>query len=425
MCQNVLSDRLGVETRPGRQVRKHEAESRWASSVSQPITGFELLSARLETPGSSVDGGVSAGRGRASRGVPISSGVRSPMPHRRIRLTETAPRESRATSMTPTERTLAASASCNTLPPISVVVPTRNRPDAVARAVRSALDQTLPPAEVVVVVDGPDSATVRALEDLGDPRVVVVELAENGGAARARNAGVRQCVGFWVAFLDDDDEWLPDKLRTQAIPAMSKADTPFLVLATGVERKGDASSDFWPLRALGRQEQVSDYLFVRRRPGEGLLQTSTVMLRRDFALSCPFPEHLRVHEDYDWFIELEKAGAEFVVVLETLVIFNAPTARISLSGDARWDSSLGWILSRKRDVSKRAFSDFCLTEVARSARSTGSLRALAAVFFVAAAGRLTVFSTVRFLTICLLPADARRRLVGRTSPAGGPSARTK
>ena len=293
---------------------------------------------------------------------------------------------------------------------ISVVVPTRNRPESVVRAVRSALDQTLPPHEIVVVVDGPDSATVRALEGIGDPRVVVLELAQNGGAARARNIGVSNSAGDWVAFLDDDDEWLPSKLRAQARPAASATDVRHLVLATGVERKGDSTSDWWPLRAPYAQERVTDYLFVRRRPGEGYLQTSTIMLQRELALACPFPEHLRIHEDYDWFIELEKAGATFLVDLETLVVFNSPSARVSLSSDVQWTTSLAWALSRKSDMSQRAFTDFCLTEVARTARATGGLWAEVAVFFVASVGRLSWFSTARFLAICLLPAEARRRM---------------
>jgi glycosyltransferase involved in cell wall biosynthesis len=298
---------------------------------------------------------------------------------------------------------------------ISVVVPTRNRPESVVRAVRSALDQTFPPHEVVVVIDGPDCATVRVLEDIGDSRVVVLELDENGGAARARNIGVSNSMGDWVAFLDDDDQWLPGKLRAQTLSAASGADVQDLVLATGVEWKGDSTSEWWPLRSPSPQERISDYLFVRRRPGEGLLATPTIMLRRELALACPFPEHLRIHEDYDWFIGLEKAGAHFVVVLEPLVIVNAPSARTSVSSDAQWTTSLSWVLSRKSDMSQRAFSDFCLTVVARLARATGGLRAEAAVFFVACTGRLSWFSTARFLAICLLPAQARRRMAATAS----------
>jgi glycosyltransferase involved in cell wall biosynthesis len=293
---------------------------------------------------------------------------------------------------------------------ISVVIPTRNRPERVIRAVRSALDQSLPPHDVVVVVDGPDFATVRALEDIGDSRVAIVELAENGGAARARNIGISNCTGDWVAFLDDDDEWLPGKLRAQALSAASEGDIHHLVLGTGVEWKGDSTSEWWPLRSPSPQERISDYLFVRRRRGEGLLATPTIMLRREFALACPFPEHLRILEDFDWLIELEKAGARFLIVLEPLVIVNAPSARTSLSSDAHWETSLAWALSRKSDMSQRAFSDFCLTVSARLARATGGLRAETAVFFVASTGRLSWFSTARFLAIGLLPTEARRRM---------------
>jgi hypothetical protein len=150
------------------------------------------------------------------------------------------------------------------------------------------------------------------------------------------------------------------------------------------------------------------------------------MLRREFALACPFPDHLRHHEDYDWFIELEKAGARFVVVLEPLVIFNAPSTKVSLSSAVQWETSLAWALSRKGDMSKRAFSDFCLTEVAGIARATGRLRIEAAVFCVASAGRLSWFSVARFLAICFLPSAVRRRMAAKASPAvGRPSTGSK
>jgi glycosyltransferase involved in cell wall biosynthesis len=299
---------------------------------------------------------------------------------------------------------------------ISVVVPTRNRPESVTRAVRSVLAQSLPPSEVVVVVDGPDPATVQALEDIRDPRVVVIALDDNGGPARARNIGVRRSTGDWVAFLDDDDEWLPGKLRAQACALSSSSDADHIVLATGVDWRGDSTSDSWPLRSPSPNEPVTDYLFIRRRPGESLLHTSTILLRREFALACPFPEHLRIHEDYDWFMNLEKAGAHFSIVPAPLVIYNAPSARTSLSANAQWATSLAWALSRRNDMSHRAFSDFCLTSVARLARSTGGFRALLAVFIVASTGRLTSFSVARFLAICFLTPATRRLIDVKARP---------
>src|SRR5215475_11016084 len=101
------------------------------------------------------------------------------------------------------------------LPDVSVVIPTLARPDLVARAVRSALAQTVENIEVIVVIDGPDDETPPALAAIGDARLRVVQLAERGGAPNARNSGVRAALAPWTALLDDDDEWLPNKLEIQ------------------------------------------------------------------------------------------------------------------------------------------------------------------------------------------------------------------
>src|SRR5271156_4184413 len=96
-------------------------------------------------------------------------------------------------------------------PLISVVIPTRNRPELLIRAVRSALIQTYDSIEVVVVIDGRDQASVEALSEVSDARLRFIELEQSGGGNPARNIGVSAAKGNWVALLDDDDEWLPDK----------------------------------------------------------------------------------------------------------------------------------------------------------------------------------------------------------------------
>src|SRR5215475_1696049 len=82
-------------------------------------------------------------------------------------------------------------------PEVSVVIPTRSRPDLVLRAVRSVLGQTMTDLEVVVVIDGPDPDTEAALETLGDPRVRTVPLDVSSGAPTARNIGVRAARAPW------------------------------------------------------------------------------------------------------------------------------------------------------------------------------------------------------------------------------------
>ena len=100
---------------------------------------------------------------------------------------------------------------------VSVVLPTRNRPDALGSALRSVLEQTYTRLEVVVVDDAsePDVAEVVDRAAGHDNRVVLTRLERRSGAARARNVGLERASGELVAFLDDDDAWLPSKVSRQ------------------------------------------------------------------------------------------------------------------------------------------------------------------------------------------------------------------
>src|SRR5216684_3398690 len=106
-------------------------------------------------------------------------------------------------------------------PLVSAVIPTRSRAALVVRAVRTALNQTYANLEVIVVIDGPDEETMLALSGIHQPRLRVIVLAQSSGGASARNAGVEAAHGEWIAFLDDDDEWLPGKIENQIAAALS------------------------------------------------------------------------------------------------------------------------------------------------------------------------------------------------------------
>jgi glycosyltransferase involved in cell wall biosynthesis len=98
---------------------------------------------------------------------------------------------------------------------VSIVVPTYNRPDLVRRAVRSVLEQTYSEIECIVVDDGPSEETRAAVESFDDDRVHYLRHSTNRGASSARNTGIEFARGDYVAFLDDDDEWHPEKLEKQ------------------------------------------------------------------------------------------------------------------------------------------------------------------------------------------------------------------
>ena len=96
---------------------------------------------------------------------------------------------------------------------VSVVIPTYNRAGLLPRAIRSVRDQTRAPDEVVVVDDGSTDSTCGIIEE-EFPGVRLLS-QEHRGVSAARNLGIMTTSGAWVAFLDSDDEWLPQKLERQ------------------------------------------------------------------------------------------------------------------------------------------------------------------------------------------------------------------
>jgi glycosyltransferase involved in cell wall biosynthesis len=158
-------------------------------------------------------------------------------------------------------------------PLVSVVLPTFHRPRLLARALASVLDQRHVDLEVLVVDGGSDEATDRLVASWPDPRIRRFR-SEGRGPSAARNTGILAAAGELVAFLDDDDQWLPDKLTRQL--ALLDAGGPGIGLVgcdfrweDGGRRTGRGALPHGtgdPRRALLRQADVTlTTLVVRRR----------------------------------------------------------------------------------------------------------------------------------------------------------------
>src|SRR3954470_7513973 len=93
---------------------------------------------------------------------------------------------------------------------VSAIIPTFNRRQYIQRAIDSVLAQTLPVDEIIVVDDGSKDGTAAAVEAWYGSRVRVIR-QENSGVSGARRRGIQEATGEWIAFLDSDDEWSPER----------------------------------------------------------------------------------------------------------------------------------------------------------------------------------------------------------------------
>ncbi len=223
---------------------------------------------------------------------------------------------------------------------VSTVIPTRGRPELLLRAVRSVLQQTLREIEAVVVIDGQDPATEQAIEMLAreDGRVRVVALQTSVGGSAARNRGVAEASGEWIAFLDDDDEWMPSKLESQ-LEAATASKAPVVIGTCKIIARTPGNDYVWPRRMPEPDEKICEYLLARRTlsRGEGSIQTSTFFVRRALMLAQPFKTDQLKHQDTEWLLRVgQLPGAKAVFVDEVLAIHYIEEERASVSSKANW-----------------------------------------------------------------------------------------
>jgi len=100
------------------------------------------------------------------------------------------------------------------MPKISVIIPAYNAERTILETIQSVQQQTFPDWEIIVINDGSIDITLEILESIDDPRLKIFSY-QNGGLSVARNRGISQAVGEFIAFLDADDLWTPDKLELQ------------------------------------------------------------------------------------------------------------------------------------------------------------------------------------------------------------------
>jgi glycosyltransferase involved in cell wall biosynthesis len=192
----------------------------------------------------------------------------------------------------------------------------------VSVAVRSVLAQRVDDLEVVVVDDGSDDGTRSVLDALAreDGRVRAVCLDAAGGAPAARNAGIAASTGAYVAYCDDDDEWLPGKLEAQL--AVLDAD-PRVVVVGCHHALGDGTEFRGPTEL-----SAADLLWANFLGG-----ASNVIVRR--SATAPFDEELATCQDWDHWLRCAETGS-VVVVDEVLVRYrDAGADRLTASRAAR------------------------------------------------------------------------------------------
>jgi glycosyltransferase involved in cell wall biosynthesis len=203
-------------------------------------------------------------------------------------------------------------------PRVSVVVTAYNSAATIRRTIESIQAQTMNDFEIVIVDDASKDDTVGVIESVGEPRLRVIRNARNRGIGGAKNVGIENARGRYIAFLDSDDTWERVKLATQlAALSPSEEERPLSFTAFWVHRAGSE-------KTVCRQPRNYGTWLQSILMGETLSLGSTLLAtRRCFDTVGGFNEGLRRLQDRDWTLRYFRYWDEFHVIDEPLShIFN-------------------------------------------------------------------------------------------------------
>jgi succinoglycan biosynthesis protein ExoO len=215
---------------------------------------------------------------------------------------------------------------------VSVIIPAYRASAYIERAIRSALDQTHPPSEVIVVDDCSPDDTAQVVESIGDERVKLLRNERNQGPSYSRNRAMAAATGDWVAVLDADDWWAPERL--------------FVLLELAVRQGADIVCDDLNLIEDGAEQPWCTYLQSRQRVIGTISNDMEIavndMIRLDFGYLQPvirrnliveyqlaYQERLNYGEDFRFVLECLLAGGTMFIIPKPMYYYRSATNSLS------------------------------------------------------------------------------------------------
>lgn len=207
---------------------------------------------------------------------------------------------------------------------VSVIIPVFNGRETLMRAVNSVLEQSFKDYELLIIDDYSNDNPQELLKDINDNKLRIIRHEENKGAAASRNTGIMNAEGKYIAFLDADDLWYPDKLQKQ-YDFLENAPTQIKAICTSFDTV--RSSGNKGKRFLSKDKNWKDELIggCSVSPGSTLMVEREVFLDEDIGL---YPSDMRRLEDWDWLLNY--------IYKYDLDVLEDYTAQIWVSGYPRY-----------------------------------------------------------------------------------------
>lgn len=213
---------------------------------------------------------------------------------------------------------------------ISVVIPTRNRPSQLKTALESVFKQSMPPDEIIVVDDASWPPINRDVFE-GCPGEINAKLLINDsqmGANNARNTGIKEASSSWIAFLDDDDEFKVDKIKTVKTAIENNPDADLFYHPAEIRMINEKASYLTRPAVFDQHADIFRALLIKNHIG-GI--SMTVAKKDSLTKASLFDEDMPALQDYDMWLRMAKKGAKFCFIEPALTTYYCTTKNRSIS----------------------------------------------------------------------------------------------
>ncbi len=213
-------------------------------------------------------------------------------------------------------------------PVISIIIPTYNRNHIVGRAIKSVIKQTFKKFEIIVVDDCSTDKTEHIIKEISkiDSRVKYVRTEKNIGGAATRNRGVSESQGKYIAFLDDDDEALPEWLE-KSIEKISTLPESWGLLCCRWYQKSEFTRVVYESAVYMKDGYIYEELLRGHDPPSGT--SGSVVKRAAYDYVGGFDESLHGFQDYDFFFSLARKWTFHYLQIPLIYFYIHPGSRIS------------------------------------------------------------------------------------------------
>ena len=215
------------------------------------------------------------------------------------------------------------------MPAVSIIIPTYNRGHVLGRAIQSVLAQTYQDFDLIIIDDGSTDETEKLVKSFNSEMIRYIRHNENKGPAAARNTGIQLASGDYIAFLDSDDEWMPEKLEKQ-MRIFEKAPLEVGIVHTGFVMTRNNKKRY--IRSGGIASKDGG-VFSNLRKGDSVLPSTTLVKVECFKRAGVFDERFSPIEDSELFLRMSRYY-QFKCVNEPLVIYYLQPDSISANKSA-------------------------------------------------------------------------------------------